>query len=128
ARLLSTLDAGPVIIVTSGNGADRAAARRALEARGAEIVGTDGPIAAALRVLGARRIGSLLLEGGAGAHARASDAHVVACGGLYATRRVLGCGVALLPQRNFSSATLFDRRVEAVGDDVLIEGYVHRPR
>jgi riboflavin biosynthesis pyrimidine reductase len=42
--------------------------------------------------------------------------------------RVIGSGgVPFLDGRHFSPATLVDRRVEARGPDVIIEGYVHRP-
>ena len=37
-------------------------------------------------------------------------------------------GVPFLQGRSFSSAELIERRVEPLGADVLIEGYVHRPR
>src|SRR5262245_35866925 len=65
ARLLSTLDAGPVMIV-AGPGAEASQVRRReLEARGAEIFMGDGTIGSALRMLGARGVSSVLLEGGA---------------------------------------------------------------
>jgi diaminohydroxyphosphoribosylaminopyrimidine deaminase / 5-amino-6-(5-phosphoribosylamino)uracil reductase len=127
ARLLSTPAAGPVIIVT-GSGAD-ARARRALEARGAQIeVAADDSFGAALDRLGAREIGSLLLEGGAALHAAAWDEGLVDFVRLYVTPLALGPGgVPFLEHRGFSTAALVERRVEALGDDTLIEGYVHRP-
>lgn len=130
ARVLSTGDAGPVIIVTTAAFADRADLRTPLEARGAEIeVAGDGAVRAALDRLAAREIASLLLEGGAALHAAAWDAGVVDAVRLYVTPHVLGSeGVALLRGRCFSAADLRDRRVEPLGPDVLIEGYVHRPR
>jgi hypothetical protein len=36
-------------------------------------------------------------------------------------------GLPLLDGRSFSSAALVDGRVDVLGPDVLIEGYVHRP-
>src|SRR5829696_5521229 len=70
ARVLSTPEAGPVIIMTTEAAASRAQLRRPLEARGAHIeVAADGSFRAALERLAARHIGSLLLEGGAGVHA-----------------------------------------------------------
>jgi hypothetical protein len=36
-------------------------------------------------------------------------------------------GVPLLEGREFSPASLVEGRVEQLGPDVLIEGYVHRP-
>lgn len=127
ARVLSTLAAGPVIIVTSEKAADRAEPRRALEARGAEVLTVpDGRIASALRQLGDREIAALLLEGGARIHAAAWDEGVVDFVRLYVTPQLLGDGVPLLPNRAFASTALLDRRVATIGPDVLIEGYVHR--
>ncbi|MBI4486298.1 MAG: bifunctional diaminohydroxyphosphoribosylaminopyrimidine deaminase/5-amino-6-(5-phosphoribosylamino)uracil reductase RibD [Acidobacteria bacterium] len=130
ARVLSTGEAGPVIIVTSAEAAACGDLRTPLEARGAEIeVAEDATFAAALRRLGARGIGLLLLEGGAALHAAAWDAGLVDFVRLYVTPHELGSeGVPLLDGRPFTSAALVDRRVEALGGDVLIEGYVHGPR
>ena len=130
ARILSTLDAGPVIIVTTADAAARADVRRPLEARGATIeVAEDGEFSSALRPLADREIASLLLEGGAALHAAAWDAGVVDYARLYVTPHVLGeSGVPLLPGRSFSAAALLDQHVEPLGPDALIEGYVHRPR
>jgi diaminohydroxyphosphoribosylaminopyrimidine deaminase/5-amino-6-(5-phosphoribosylamino)uracil reductase len=127
ARLLSTRGAGPVIIVTTARGAE--SCRRAeLEGHGAEIVISDGSIRHALALLGGRQIASLLLEGGAAVHAAAWDEDVVDFVRLYVTPHLLRSGVPLLPDRDFSSAPLVDRRVTVLGPDVLIEGYVHGPR
>jgi riboflavin biosynthesis pyrimidine reductase len=47
---------------------------------------------------------------------------------LYVAPLVLGGGgVPLLEGRDFSSTALVERRVDLLGPDVLIEGYVHRP-
>jgi diaminohydroxyphosphoribosylaminopyrimidine deaminase / 5-amino-6-(5-phosphoribosylamino)uracil reductase len=129
ARLLSTLDAGPVIIVTGSDNDARAERRSALAERGAEVIATpDGSLRSALRVLGDRHIGSLMLEGGATVHAAAWDEAVVDFVRLYVAPRALGGGVALLPNCHFSSSELIERRVETLGPDVMIEGYVHGPR
>jgi diaminohydroxyphosphoribosylaminopyrimidine deaminase / 5-amino-6-(5-phosphoribosylamino)uracil reductase len=126
ARVLSTLDAGPVIIVTTAS-AGRAEVRTALESRGVEIdVAADGSFASALRCLGERQIGSLLLEGGAALHAAAWDEQLVDYVRLYVTPHAIGGrGLPLLADRSFSSSTLLERHVEPLGPDVLIEGYVH---
>ena len=85
--------------------------------------------AAALRRLGERGVGSLLLEGGAALHAAAWDEGLVDYVRLYVTPHMLGAGgVPLLRGRSFSTAELHDRRVVPLGADMLIEGYVHRPR
>jgi diaminohydroxyphosphoribosylaminopyrimidine deaminase/5-amino-6-(5-phosphoribosylamino)uracil reductase len=130
ARLLSTGGAGPVIIVTSAEAALRDDVRTPLEARGARIeVVADRTFGAGLKRLGERGIGSLLLEGGAALHAAAWDEGLVDFMRLYVTPHVLGAeGVPLLDGRTFVSDALIDRRVEPLGRDVLIEGYVHGPR
>lgn len=130
ARVLSTREAGPVIIVTQAGSAATAEQRQRLEERGAEIeVARDGSFGAALERLAARQIGSLLLEGGAELHASAWDAGLVDYVRLYITPQVIGPGgLRFLNGRPFSSTTLLERRVEPLGPDVLIEGYVHGPR
>lgn len=130
ARIFSTRDAGPVMIVTTAAAAGRAEPRTALEARGAEIeVAADDTLRSALRRLGERQMGSLLLEGGATVHAAAWDDHLVDYVRLYVTPHILGeGGVPLLPGRAFSSAELRDRRVQTLGPDTVIEGYVHWSR
>jgi len=130
ARVLSTPDTGPVIIVTTAPAAGRADLRTPLEARGARIeVAADTTFRAALQRLAERQIGSLLLEGGAAVHAAAWDEGLVDYVRLYITPHVLGGdGVPLLPHRSFSSADLRERRVAPLGPDVLIEGYVHGSR
>jgi diaminohydroxyphosphoribosylaminopyrimidine deaminase/5-amino-6-(5-phosphoribosylamino)uracil reductase len=104
ARIFSTLSAGPVKVVTSSELGD------------------------ALKELAVGGVHSLLLEGGATLHAAAWDAGVVDYVQLYVAPVWLGQdGVPLLAGRQFSSASLVERRVEQIGPDVLIEGYVHRP-
>jgi diaminohydroxyphosphoribosylaminopyrimidine deaminase/5-amino-6-(5-phosphoribosylamino)uracil reductase len=127
ARLLSTHEAGPVIIVTTA--AARSDVKRRLEARGAQIeVAADESFRAALDRLGAREIGSLLLEGGAAMHGAAWDERLVDFVRLYVTPIALGSkGLPFLQHRAFTTSGLLERRVEALGSDVLIEGYVHRP-
>lgn len=129
ARLLSTREAGPVIIVTSERGATQSAARAALESRGAEVVALgNGSLRPALAYLGERGVGSLLLEGGAALHCAAWDEDLVDFVRLYVAPRSLGEGLALLPERRFSTSALVDRRIAVLGPDVLIEGYVHGTR
>jgi diaminohydroxyphosphoribosylaminopyrimidine deaminase/5-amino-6-(5-phosphoribosylamino)uracil reductase len=129
ARVLSTGDTGPVIIMTKPDSLDTEA-RRVLESRGVEIEAIDTTtVAAALARLGARGVGSLLLEGGATLFDAAWAEGVVDFVRLYVTPRVIGPGgLRLLEGQPFSSASLIGRRVEPLGPDVLIEGYVHGPR
>ena len=104
ARIFSTLSAGPVLVVTSSELAD------------------------GIKGLAAHGIQSLILEGGAAVHAAAWDAGVVDYVQLYVAPVWLGKdGVPLLEGRNFSPPSLVESRVEQIGPDVLIEGYVHRP-
>lgn len=129
ARVFSTRHAGPVIILTSRDAitaqADHA---RSLESAGATIVPVAEPgIAQMLRSLVPFDIHSVLLEGGANVHAAAWDAGVVDSVHLYVTPHAIGAGgVPLLEGRNFSPAALVDSRLDVRGDDVVIEGYVHR--
>jgi diaminohydroxyphosphoribosylaminopyrimidine deaminase/5-amino-6-(5-phosphoribosylamino)uracil reductase len=96
--------------VTTGSAAGRAEPRRALEARGAEVLTVpDGRIASALRQLGEREIAALLLEGGAGIHAAAWDEGVVDFVRLYVSPHLLGegvrcCRTGLSRPRRFSIA------------------------
>jgi diaminohydroxyphosphoribosylaminopyrimidine deaminase / 5-amino-6-(5-phosphoribosylamino)uracil reductase len=130
ARVLSTRDAGPVMIVTTPAAAARTEAATTLEQAGAELLIVSEPtLRCALDALAAREIGSLLLEGGAAMHAAAWDERVIDFVRMYVTPRTIGPGgVGWLPGRSFSSASLRDRRVETLGPDVLIEGYVHGSR
>jgi len=103
ARVFATQAAGPIIMVR-----------------------TEMP--EALRQLAGQGIQSLLLEGGAGLHASAWDAGVVDYVQLYVAPVSLGeAGVPWLEHRRFHTMELFHRRVDVLGPDVLIEGYVHRP-
>lgn len=130
ARIFSTRACGPVVILTSAAAAaaerDRVAALRG--AGGIVIApGHDG-LAAALRELPPRGIHSIVIEGGSALHCAIWDAGLADYVQLYVSPVPLGAdGLALLPGRAFSPAALFDRKVEPLGPDVLIEGYVHRP-
>jgi riboflavin biosynthesis pyrimidine reductase len=74
-------------------------------------------------------IQSLLLEGGTAIHCAAWDARVVDYVQLYVAPVQLGAGaLPLLEGRTFSPAGLIEARVDQLGPDVLIEGYVHGPR
>ena len=129
AQVLSTRAAGPVIIVTTVEAAARAEVRQRLEDRGAEIVIADGSVRSGAVALAGRGITSLLIEGGAGLHAAAWDEGIVDFVRLYVTPHVLGpSGVRFLEGRRLPPAMLGERRVEPLGPDVLIEGYVHGPR
>lgn len=93
------------------------------------VVGSPGEdLKSILRQLASEGIQSLLLEGGARLHAAAWDADVVDYVQLYVTPGALGpAGVPLFGGRPWSLSSLIEPRVEVLGPDTLIEGYVHRP-
>ena len=129
ARVLSTVEAGPVIISTVAEAASRNELREPLEGHGATIVVTDGTVRSAMKALGERSITSLLLEGGAVLHEAAWTEGVVDYVRLYRTPKVLGPqGVKFLNGRQFSPSELIEPHEESLGPDVMTEGYVHGPR
>jgi diaminohydroxyphosphoribosylaminopyrimidine deaminase/5-amino-6-(5-phosphoribosylamino)uracil reductase len=93
------------------------------------VVGSPGEdLRSILRQLGREGIQSVLLEGGAQIHAAAWDEDLVDYVQLYVTPAVLGPeGVPLFGGRPWSLSSLIDPKVELLGPDTLIEGYVHRP-
>jgi riboflavin biosynthesis pyrimidine reductase len=101
----------------------------ALTDAGALVIPIDTPgIAAGLRALPAHGVQSLVVEGGAAVHGAFWDEDLVDYVQLYVSPMWIGSeGVPLLEGRSFASASLNERRVEPLGPDVLIEGYVHRP-
>jgi diaminohydroxyphosphoribosylaminopyrimidine deaminase / 5-amino-6-(5-phosphoribosylamino)uracil reductase len=100
----------------------------ALERVGATIVApVQAGVESALRELTARDVQSILIEGGTALHAAVWDARVADYVQLFVSPTPLGDGGVPLASRAFSTLSLFERRVEALGPDVLIEGYVHRP-
>ena len=129
ARIFSTLTAGPVLVMTTEGMLRESDSRAvALERAGATIVApmqTD--IAAAVRELTARDVQSILIEGGTALHAAVWDAKRADYVQLFVAPTPLGEGGVPLESRAFSTFSLFERRVEALGPDVIIEGYVHRP-
>ena len=129
ARLFTTLEQGPVIVVTAQHAVAAAPARvEALRQAGAEIEAVGaGELPEAFRRLADLGVSSLLLEGGAALHAAAWDARMIDRVVLYIAPVVLGTGgVPLFGGRTFSVRDLHDSRVEPCGDDVLIEGDVQR--
>ena len=130
ARVFSTVPDGPVIILTSLDAMERnQSAVAALEQRGATVVGSaGGGVREALQTLTVRDIQSVLVEGGAALQAALWDADVVDYVQVYVAPVWLGAsGVPMFAGREVTTAALIERRVELLGPDVLIEGYVHRP-
>jgi len=128
ARVFSTLEAGPVIIITTPESiAARSERARELEERGAQLepIG-DGALSGAFERLAERQIVSLLLEGGATLQAAAWKAGLVDAVHLYVAPVTLGAGgVPWLEIDRVSLASLADRRTISLGPDVFTEGYVH---
>ena len=131
ARLFSTLDAGPVIIVSTPSSVDAAPERvRALESAGARVEAVDAPsrIAAALPRLTQLGITSMIVEGGAALHYTFWEAGVVDRVQMFVGPRMLGRqGAPWLPLPVLSDERVADVTARALGDDVLIEAYVHWP-
>ncbi len=129
ARIFGTLDAGPVIIITSPVNADSPRAA-ALRQAGATVEVVDGPdfLAAALRMMAGREVTSIIVEGGPTLHGAFWNAGLVDRVQIYVAARPLGEeGVAWLPFPVMSSPSITDRTARLLGDDTLLEGYVHRP-
>jgi diaminohydroxyphosphoribosylaminopyrimidine deaminase/5-amino-6-(5-phosphoribosylamino)uracil reductase len=126
ARVLSTLSQGPVIVMTTEGDRDRARAA-ALEQAGATVVVLSSGIDAALRELHDRSVQSIVIEGGSALHQSFWDAKLADYVQLYVAPVVLGERGVRLASDAFSTSGLYDRHVETLGRDVLIEGYVHRP-
>jgi diaminohydroxyphosphoribosylaminopyrimidine deaminase/5-amino-6-(5-phosphoribosylamino)uracil reductase len=130
AQLFSTLATGPVIVPTSAQALrDSGAAVDALRTAGATVLAAGGDeLRPRLELLGSLGVQSVLLEGGAALHCAAWDEGLVDAVQLYVAPVSLGPdGVPLLDGRGFVSTALLERRVDLLGPDVLIEGYVHRP-
>jgi len=106
ARIFSTTESGPV-----------------------RVVGSAGEsLQSMLRALAREGIQSILLEGGAALHEAAWDEGVVDYVQLYVAPMALGPGgLPLFNGRPWSMASLIDPKIELLGPDTLIEGYVHRP-
>jgi len=129
SRILSTLDAGPVIVVTTAEALEsRAETAQRLAAAGATLVATDGSVAAALGALAAHGVQSLLVEGGPRIHAAFSDASMIDEVQVFVAQDVyLPDGLPFGAMTGLSLASLDQLQVEPIGNDVLVRGYVHRP-
>lgn len=130
AKVLSTLDAGPVIIMSTHSAVaaapDRVAALVGAGAR-VEPVPDTSPLPEALERLASIGVSSLVVEGGAALHRAFWDGGFVDRVQVFVTPQTLGPGgVEWLPFPVLSSGALADVRAAPVGEDVLIEAYVHR--
>jgi diaminohydroxyphosphoribosylaminopyrimidine deaminase/5-amino-6-(5-phosphoribosylamino)uracil reductase len=130
ARVFSTLALGPVIIISTPQAVETMPERTgALEAAGAtiEVVAGSQPLEASLRALGARGISSLVVEGGPALHQSFWDADLVDRVQIFVAPCAIGnTGVSWLGEPIMSSRRVAAYRAQPVGDDVVLEGYVHR--
>jgi diaminohydroxyphosphoribosylaminopyrimidine deaminase/5-amino-6-(5-phosphoribosylamino)uracil reductase len=129
ARVLSTLEAGAVIIVTTVAGVDaQPAAARVLLQAGAELLVTErDDLVQALSALLDRGVQSLVVEGGPVLHEAFWRAGLVDRVRLWIAPCRLGeNGVPWLSTRLLPVTGLAHCTVECHGSDVLIEGDVYR--
>jgi diaminohydroxyphosphoribosylaminopyrimidine deaminase/5-amino-6-(5-phosphoribosylamino)uracil reductase len=129
ARVFSTLEAGPVIIVTTPESiAANPQQARDLERAGARFEPiSGGALPDAFARLGKRDMMSLVLEGGTMLQTAAWRAGVVDAVHLYVAPVTIGDdGVPWIDARTVSIASLADSRTVQLGPDVFMEGYVHR--
>ncbi|MFC4808436.1 bifunctional diaminohydroxyphosphoribosylaminopyrimidine deaminase/5-amino-6-(5-phosphoribosylamino)uracil reductase RibD [Paenibacillus sp. GCM10023250] len=133
ARMLRDRTA-PVIVLTV-DGADPGK-RAALEAAGVEVIGCgDGPrvdLALAMRKLGEREIGSILLEGGGKLNGAMLELGLIDKLLLFVAPKVIGgAGAPGVFQfegfEKMAHAIPFrDVQVERIGDDIFVSGYPDR--
>jgi diaminohydroxyphosphoribosylaminopyrimidine deaminase/5-amino-6-(5-phosphoribosylamino)uracil reductase len=130
ARVLSTLAAGPVIIVSTPSAADAVPERvRALVSSGArvELLRPPGSVRAALELLASEGVTSLVVEGGTTLHSAFWGAGLVDSVDVYIAPRELGpSGVPWVAVPVLSSGLVTELSAAPVGEDVRVRGYVHR--
>jgi diaminohydroxyphosphoribosylaminopyrimidine deaminase/5-amino-6-(5-phosphoribosylamino)uracil reductase len=130
ARILTTLEQGPVIIVTTAAAAGQYPEReQALRATGATIVKGSGDLRDDLRALVRYDISTLLLEGGAAMHAAAWRAGVIDRVHVIVAPTALGeRGVRFFDGIDVPASALIPVRVEMLGPDAWMEADVHGHR
>lgn len=130
ARLFSTLSDGPVIIMSNPQAAAaHPQAVAALQAAGATIRVIDDPrpLEASLQALAASSTQSMVVEGGPALHRAFWDAGLVDRVQILVTPRWIGeGGVRWLGEPVMNSSCIAWQASRHLGDDVLLEGYVHR--
>ncbi|HJU43376.1 MAG TPA: bifunctional diaminohydroxyphosphoribosylaminopyrimidine deaminase/5-amino-6-(5-phosphoribosylamino)uracil reductase RibD [Vicinamibacterales bacterium] len=127
ARLFSTLEAGPVIILTTAAAAGRHTERvEALTRAGATLVEVPGDVRHDLRALLRFDVSTLLLEGGATLHAAAWRAGVVDRVHVITAPMTLGeAGVKSFGGMELPMSELVPIRVDQLGPDQWMEADVH---
>jgi diaminohydroxyphosphoribosylaminopyrimidine deaminase/5-amino-6-(5-phosphoribosylamino)uracil reductase len=134
ARLMSTVDRGPIVIFSTpaslrqdaGRAEALATAGATLEAVDADDGSSDHFLHAALARLGELDVVSLLVEGGPTLHDAFWRAGLVDRVELFVSPLAVGTeGVDWISLGDGTLAGLRELSARPVGDDVLIEGYVH---
>ena len=130
ARLLSTLSAGPVIIMTTADATARQPDRAdTLRQRGATLVEGSGTLRDDLRALVRFDVSALLLEGGAAMHAAAWQAGVIDRLHVIVAPTALGdSGVKFFDGVEVPMSQLIPVTVEQLGPDRWMEADVHGHR
>ena len=128
ARLLETVDEGPVVIMTTESAvASKPGLAAGLRSKGAQLEvlrDAAAEIEESLKRLGSLEITSLIVEGGTAVHRAVWHAGLVDRVQRFVAPVELGPdGV---PWLGLSLADLQDKRVERLGPDILTEGYVQR--
>jgi diaminohydroxyphosphoribosylaminopyrimidine deaminase/5-amino-6-(5-phosphoribosylamino)uracil reductase len=129
ARIFSSRPDGPILVVATARGVasepDRVAA---LGRAGAGIVAVeDDSLQSAMNALYRRGVASIVLEGGPRLHQAALEAGIVDLIHLYvAPRRLESGAVPWMPPHRFAIGTLGSRAAAWFGDDLRVEGHVHR--
>jgi diaminohydroxyphosphoribosylaminopyrimidine deaminase / 5-amino-6-(5-phosphoribosylamino)uracil reductase len=127
ARLFSTLDAGPVIILTTAEATRRdPESADALTRAGATLVHGSGRLGEDLGALVRFDISALLLEGGAALHAAAWRAGVIDRMHVVVAPPALGAGgVPMFAGMDVPMSELIPIAVESLGPDTWMEADVH---
>lgn len=130
ARVFSTRDRGPIIIVTTAAAIGRQPEHaHSLEAAGATLLAGAGDLGADVRRLLSWDISTLLLEGGGAIHAAAWTAGVVDRVHVIVAPTVLGeRGVKFFDGLPVPLSQLIPVRVETLGPDAWMEADVHGHR
>ena len=130
AKVFTTLDAGPVILMTTAAAASRYPERtNALKETGATVIEGAGDLRDDLRALARREVSTLLLEGGAVMHAAAWRAGVIDRVHLVVAPHALGDrGVKLFDGIDVPLSDLVPFRVDTLGPDTWMEADVHGHR
>lgn len=127
ARVFSTLDAGPVIMVVSARERSRQSSHFAEAERMGVIVESfdTRDLRPVLESLAARDIVTLLVEGGPALHAAFAEAGLIDRVQWIVTPRELGAGVPLVAAIRPGLGTAGPSHTRQLGEDLLIEFDVH---